>query len=268
MGTSNATPPVRVKGAPHEALKPLVASDYLGVTEVTDHAHGLLLPATASVLLILKISESPQRPPTFVNGVRSSYTILDGACATSYVEVRLTPLGAFRLLGLPMDEISDKLVDLDDVVGTDGRRLGDMVRDAATWADRFSIVDAFFLRRLADAPCPAPEVGWAWQRLVATGGATPIGQLAKDVGWSHQRLITRLRQQMGLSPKTAARLVRFDRVQRHITELPRSRWAQVAADFGYTDQDHLVREFRQFTGSTPTAFQSRAYASGRAPAYG
>jgi hypothetical protein len=66
-------------------------------------------------------------------------------------------------------------------------------------------MDRFLLGRLADGPRPSPEVGWAWARLMATGGAVPIGRLAGEVGWSHKQLIARFRQQIGLRPKTAAR---------------------------------------------------------------
>jgi transcriptional regulator GlxA family with amidase domain len=114
------------------------------------------------------------------------------------------------------------------------------------------------MRRLDRGPRPSPEVGWAWERLVASGGAVPIGRLAKEVGWSHRHLIVRFRQQVGLGPKTAARLVRFDGVCRHLDQARgRLDWGRVAAEAGYADQAHLIREFRQFTGTTPTEFLAR-----------
>ena len=83
----------------------------------------------------------------------------------------------------------------------------------------------------------------------------PIGRLAAEVGWSHKHLITRFRQQVGLGPKTAARLIRFDGVWRRLDQAgDRPDWGLVAAEAGYADQAHLVREFRQFTGTTPTGF--------------
>ena len=107
-------------------------------------------------------------------------------------------------------------------------------------------------------PGLSPEVAWAWRRLLDSGGAIPIGRLAAEVGWSHKHLITRFRQQVGLRPKTAARLVRFDRVWRRLDQSGgRPEWADLAREAGYADQAHLIREFRQFTGTTPTDFQAR-----------
>jgi AraC-like DNA-binding protein len=116
-------------------------------------------------------------------------------------------VGAYTLLGLAMDTLSGQLVDLVEVLGAAGRRLADQLREAASWRQRFGLLDQFWLGRLAGGPRPAPEVAWAWQRLVATGGAVPIDQLAREVGWSHRHLLARFRRQVGLAPKTAARLV-------------------------------------------------------------
>ena len=85
----------------------------------------------------------------------------------------------------------------------------------------------------------------------------PIGRVAEEVGWSHKHLITKFRQQVGLSPKTAARLVRFDRVLRAMERPDPYGWERIAAESGYADQPHLIREFRTFTGGTPTDFLAR-----------
>jgi AraC-like DNA-binding protein len=179
---------------------------------------------------------------------------------------RLRPLLArgyagFTLLGLPIDQLSGQIVDLVDVLGPAGRRLGDQLRETPSWRRRFALLDEFLLDRLERGPRPSPEVGWAWERLLATGGAVPIGRIAREVGWSHKHLIARFSQQVGLRPKTAARLVRLNRVWRRLDEHRPLDWGQVAADAGYADQAHLIRDFHQFTGTTPTQFQARTLPS-------
>jgi AraC-like DNA-binding protein len=244
----------RVGGAPHPLLRGLLARDYAGFTKATTPSHDFALPATAAVAVILKLKDSPRRPPEFLNGPRSTALLLDGACAPAYLELWLAPLGAYRLLGLPMNALTGQLVDLTDVLGTGIRRLADQLRDTPTWQRRFALLDAYLLRRAQHGPQPAPEVAWAWRRLTAIGGALPIRRLAREVGWSHKHLITKFKQQIGLTPKTAARLVRFDQVCRRLGAHPPAHWDQLAADCGYADQAHLIRDFRQFTGATPTAY--------------
>jgi len=246
----------RLAAAPHSLLRPLLSRGYAGFTEATTPRH-LALPATTSVPLVVKIADSAHRPPAFVMGPHASSWLVEGDCAPSYLEVWLDPLGAYRLLGLPMDELSGQLADLADVLGAPGRRLAEQLRQAPSWQQRFRLLDQFLLRRIACGSHPSPEVGWAWQRLITTRGTMPIGQIADEVGWSHKHLIARFRRQAGLRPKTAARLIRLDGVLRHLDQQPeRLDWGQIAAETGYADQAHLIRDFRQFTGTTPTGYQA------------
>lgn len=226
------------------------------------------MPATAIVQMVIKIEDSPFRPPVFAAGVRDSYLRVEGDCAPSYIETHLSPLGAYALLGVPMNELSERIVDAVDLLGPAGRRLGEMVRAAPTWDRRFDLIDDFLLRRKDDGEDrrrhrPAPEVAWAWRRLVGTGGTAAIGRIAGDVGWSHKHLIAKFRQQVGLPPKSAARLIRFHRLLRRLDAHPPPAWRQVAAECGYADQAHLIRDFREFTGDVPTRFLAGAVASGR-----
>ena len=123
-----------------------------------------------------------------------------------------------------------------------------------------------FTVTVAGSSSPA-EVRWAWRRLVSSDGAVPIGLLARQAGWSHKHLITKFRQQIGLTPKTAARLLRFEHAWRQLSGGEPAHWDRLAADGGYADQSHLIREFREFTGGTPADFLARSIpAAPREPA--
>lgn len=132
----------------------------------------------------------------------------DGACAREYLQVFLRPLGAYTLLDVPMTELRGEAVDLAEVFGPEGSCVVERLRAESTWLGRFAVLDRLLLHRLSTGPRPAPEVARAWQLLQASGGSMPIGRIAAEVGWSHKHLITRVSQQIGLTPKTAARLIR------------------------------------------------------------
>jgi AraC-like DNA-binding protein len=243
----------RLAATPHPRLQGLLPRGYVGFTEATTPRR-LVLPARTWVPVVIKLADSPDRPPAFVMGAAEAFTVLEGACAPSYVELLLDPLGAYRLLGLPLAALRGQLVDLAELLGPDSRRLGERLRQTPSWQQRFALLDHFLLGRLAAGPRPSPEVAWVWGRLVASGGRVPIAQLAGEVGWSHRHLLARFTEQVGLRPKTAARLVRFQGVLGRLDEQRRLDWGLVAREAGYADQAHLVREFRQFTGATPTGF--------------
>src|SRR5262249_6504464 len=84
----------------------------------------------------------------------------------------------------------------------------------------------------------------------AAGGAVGIADLADDLGYSQKHVIHLFHDQVGVPPKLYARIVRFDRLMRHLKTGGRGTWADLALRFGYYDQAHLVREVRQFTGAS------------------
>jgi AraC-like DNA-binding protein len=243
----------RVDRAPHPRLRAVVARDYAGFAEASAPHGQFVLPATTTVSVVLKLEDSALRPPQFVNGAHGAYTRVTGECAPSYIEVRLAPLAAYSVLGVPIEHLHGEFVDLRDAIGRPAHDFAETVRDAPTWDARFALVDEFLLARATNGPTPSPEVVQAWRLLIASDGGMPIAATASEVGWSNKHLITRFKEQIGLTPKLAARLMRFERVWRHVARGDAARWDQVAAESGYADQAHLIRDFRTFTGTTPTA---------------
>ena len=202
-----------------------------------------------------------ERRDTFVAGMHAAPTLVRGPRAWACIELRLTPLGARRVLGLPMHELTNQTVDLEDVL-PGASELTARLRESGTWAQRFDLVEAFLTRRIAESLPPAPEVEWSWQRLRRTGGRASIGSLATELGWSHRRLIARFREQIGLAPKTAARVLRFDRAVAALGSAGADSLAEIAFDCGYFDQAHLNRDFRDLAGTTPSAFLGSKRESG------
>lgn len=170
--------------------------------------------------------------------------------------IQLTPMGARTILGLPGGALAGGVVDLDEVFGAYARELYDRLAAASAWDVRFGIIDEVLVkaarRRLEDPPEPPAEVVRAWRRLVATGGGIEIGTLAAEVGWSRRHLGEKFRSEVGLTPKVAARVLRFERA-RHLLSMPtRPGLAAVAVTCGYYDQAHFTREWTELAGCTPT----------------
>lgn len=148
-------------------------------------------------------------------------------------------------------ELSGTVVSLEDVWGRDAWRAEDRLRAATSWDERFTIAQEILGRRLGARPPVDPEVAYTWRRTLTSRGRVRIDGLADEVGWSRKRLWSRFRSQLGITPKRAARLVRFDHAA-HLLAAGRA-VASVATESGYVDQSHLHREVKAFTGLTPTA---------------
>jgi len=171
------------------------------------------------------------------------------------IAVQLTPLGARTAFGLPAGALAGTVAHLDELLGPAATELYDRLAAATDWGRRFNILDEVLLRHAAQVDDPAgtaPEVVRAWQQLVSTGGRIRVNDLAAEVGWSRRHLSERFRAEIGLTPKEAARVVRFERA-RNLLSLPtRPGLAAVAAECGYADQAHFTREFGEVVGLSPT----------------
>lgn len=169
------------------------------------------------------------------------------------VQVDLSPLGAYQLLGIPMSELTDTVVRTDALGGPGWGELCERLCEAPSWEHRLRLVEHVLADQLRDGPVPDPAVHWAWRQLergAQLGGAVPIATLAAEIGWSRRHFASRFRHQVGLTPKATAKVLRFSRALRLLTGA--GTIASVAADAGYADHSHLVREFRRLAEATPT----------------
>jgi AraC-like DNA-binding protein len=217
----------------------------------------------------------PGQPPgdfgTLLGGLHSAPALIVHAGAQSGIQVALRPLGARALLGLPAGELAELDVPAETVLGGICTELRARTLTAASWRDRFAVLDEILLRlagaRLAGRPQPgAPEVRWAWHQLLNSGGTMRMSDLAAGTGWSSRHLASRFRTEIGLTPKTAARVIRFSRARnllvRHAAADEEHRLADLAAACGYFDQAHLAREFRSLAGCPPSQWLAEESAQG------
>jgi AraC-like DNA-binding protein len=166
------------------------------------------------------------------------------------LQVRLSPVVARAVLGAS-SELDGKVLSLEDLWGRHAEQTVERLRASRSWDDRFAIAEAALLRRCETRRSLNPEVAFAWAQLETTRGQVRVERLADEIGWSRKRLWSRFGAQIGLTPKRAAELVRFDHAAHRLAAGYSA--AQVAAETGYADQSHLNREVMAFAGVTPTA---------------
>ncbi|HEX2577280.1 MAG TPA: helix-turn-helix domain-containing protein [Aquihabitans sp.] len=248
---------------PSPALRPHVAR-YLGYVE-DGHAPGLHrgLPSGSLTLAIgldapldlaamPNAARAPGRLDAAVGGLHRRPVLIRHPGRQVGVHLDVTPLGCRALFGLPAAAIADEVVGLDELLGPAGRELVDRLRAAPGWPARFRVLDDVLGRRAAGAGDAAdPTVARAWRRLEVTGGRIGVAALAQEVGWSRRHLTARFQAEVGLTPKVAARVIRFERVRRALATADHPALATLAAEAGYADQAHLTREFGAFAGCSP-----------------
>jgi AraC-like DNA-binding protein len=275
-------------GRPAGPLRPLVAG-YAGYRQrgVPPARHrGLPSPFLTLIFtldepLVLLAHPDPRQPPgdfgSLLGGLHSAPALITHDGAQSGIQVALRPLGARALLGLPAGELAELDVPAEAVLGPLCAELRARALAAPGWPERFAILDEILVRRLAavtqavtQARTPAPEVRFAWHQLLRTGGTARISDLAAETGWSGRHLTSRFRTEIGLTPKAAARVVRFSRA-RHLLAASAAgtgyHLADLAAACGYFDQAHLAREFRALAGCPPSQWITEEFRNIQAGAW-
>ena len=269
---------------PHPALRPFVAV-YVGYREagVAPALHrGLPSPYLTMILTLddpldMAGHPDPHQPPgrfeALVGGLHTAPATIRHEGRQSGVQVALTPFGARALLGVPAGELAMRDVHADDLLGLAADELLDAVRGPSTWRARFAALDAALLRRLAAGPrdpLPPRPVRGAWRLLLASGGRADVAGLADAVGWTPRHLAHRFGLDVGLTPKQAGRVVRFDRARRDLMARTvaggRPLLADLAAVHGYYDQPHLDREFRALAGCPPSVWLAEELRNVQVPA--
>lgn len=252
--------PALVRRRSHPSLTGLVAG-IVGFTERSDdpverrQPAGSLLPLVVSFgdpleVVSLSAGEGLGRHASFMVGFMPGHATTRFVGTQRCVQVYLTPLGAYRLLGLPGQELARRVVDLGDVAPFLGGSMPDRLAAAPTWAARTALVEQSLLSVLDAGPEPEPLVTWLWDRIRASAGRARIDDLVAQTGWSHRHVTARFREQIGLPPKAAAGIVRFERAT---AAMRGTSLADVAAEHGYADQSHFAREVVRYAGESPSA---------------
>ena len=192
---------------------------------------------------------------SFVAGLHDHAVTTEHAGRSDGMQISFTPPGASALFGLPLHELAGRTVPLDDVFGVGGLVPLERLAGLGTAAERFDVLDECLRIRLARRrPEAAEGVAHAWRCLHASRGRARIASIADDLGWSRKRLALRFREQVGVSPKTLARLIRYERAASELGHGSTTDLARVAAACGFFDQAHLTNEFRRIRGTTPAAY--------------
>jgi AraC-like DNA-binding protein len=164
------------------------------------------------------------------------------------LDVLFRPLGLYRLFGVPIAPLAGGGSEGHAVFGPQISSLYECLGNATSFADRVKLLDSFFINRLqlSDPLKPAALA----MRLVASGRWS-VTASAERIGISERQLERQSHACCGVSPKLLARVSRFQRaIQKRRSGF--GSWMDIAHEVGYYDQMHLIRDFHDLGGGTPT----------------
>ncbi len=188
------------------------------------------------------------RARAYAVGAMTQARIVD-ASAIEFLGVRFHPGMSHGLLGVPVSELTDQIVELESLWGKDARRVEEQVVNAATEAERIALLTT----ALPTTPEVTP-VQKAVEWVAAVRGDASVDELARHVGLSARQFRRVCIEQTGLAPKMLCRIVRFRNTVGQLVERASVGHADIALDCGYYDQAHFINEFHEFSGLAPRQY--------------
>lgn len=172
------------------------------------------------------------------------------------VGVRLHPWGAARLLGVEPSALRDELPSIAEASRPLARSL-EAACDVRPAIERRSAIERALEQRAHRAGAPDPALCAVIQAVVVRQTPLSVRELSTRVGRSVRWIQRAFERDVGLTPKMLGRIARAQRALRIAERQPSRSWSAVAAEAGYFDHSHLVREFREIVGCTPTELSVR-----------
>ncbi|MBX3081264.1 MAG: AraC family transcriptional regulator [Anaerolineae bacterium] len=192
--------------------------------------------------------------PLALCGMYTEPCVIDTFAQTAMMGVCFKPDGALPFLGLPASELLNLHISLEDIWGSEARRLYDHLMAAPTPAAKFRILEHALLARFVRAKPRDTAITYAVQAFCQASHIPSMLAFSESLGLSHKHFIHLFKRQVGLSPKVYVRLQRFQHALRSLTTHDVMSWSAIALEAGYFDQAHFIHDFRSFAGVTPMTY--------------
>jgi AraC-like DNA-binding protein len=166
-----------------------------------------------------------------------------------FVSVAFHPGGLFQLLRVPLHELLDAPVEAAAILGREIREVSEQLRAASTSWEMKSVVETYLLRKMK--PAASSPFAQAARLMVSGNTLHTIDQAAAFSCLSTRQFERKAKEMLGYSPRLFARIIRFSRAYRLKLNQPTATWTTISHQCGYYDQMHLIRDFKEFTASTP-----------------
>lgn len=192
-------------------------------------------------------------PGIVVSGTYAGALDIDPLQHASIMGVHFRPGGAFPFFGAAVAEVANSHVALEALWGRPASELRERLCWAATPRKRFQILAEALIARLRWRS-EHPAVSLALDIFGPSGSGDSVRAVAERVGLSERRFIQVFATQVGLTPKLFCRVLRFQHVREVVNQAATLNWPQLALACGYYDQSHLIRDFQEFSGLSPTDY--------------
>jgi AraC-like DNA-binding protein len=169
-------------------------------------------------------------------------------------QVVFQPGALFRLTGIPANELTNIFIDAESVFSKEIYLVNERLCSSGSHLEMIEIVEEFLCYLVRRAKYDVRPVDKVSQYLLSNPRHVSLDWLASEACLSRKQFYRKFVERMGVSPKLYARIIQFDNAVKLKNSQPHKDWLSIALDLGYYDYQHLVRDFKEFTHMTPSAF--------------
>jgi AraC-like DNA-binding protein len=218
----------------------------------SSHGGGERVLPTGTTELVIDLS-ARKTSSGVLSGPHSKPFFIDPSDSECVIGVHFHPGGSHPFLKNPCEELTNLHVSLDDIWSRDIKHVREALFEAPTIHEKFQLLERWLLSRLNKPLVRHRAVELGLEKLKSNADVF-ISDLADAANLSQRRFIEVFRKEVGLTPKGFQRLIRFQRVLTKVQHLRAPDWSEIALDSGYFDQAHFNRDFKEFSGLTPSQY--------------
>ena len=257
------------RAEPTEALRPYVEAYHQAESPPGHRIDQRVVPRGRSAMVFTlhghyqgTLGDAPlsEIPPAIAHGQFTRYATNRFDDGHLGFLVMLNPIGWHGLTGHAADQLTNSFIDLEQELPRAARPLGGLLsalRKADGFDARCRVADDVLSSVLAQRGPEPPAcrlAGRAAANIEAERGRITVRELAFAMATTERTLRRAFDRVVGVSPKTYAAIVRVNRVIGQLHHSPPENWQDIVDHFGYADQSHFGREFRRYTGVSPTTY--------------
>jgi AraC-like DNA-binding protein len=194
---------------------------------------------------------------SWFSGLQERSIFIESLDGTHLVSIRMHPLAATELFGFGAPRAANSIIDLESLIASEAAKLRESLLAAESPVARFVILETLLRDRWASRSSVPDFVREAATRLEQTHGNLRVAEMHEDLDVSRKHLAVSFSRYVGVSAKAYARIQRFVWTVDRLRSSTDVEWSRIAAEAGYSDQSHLVRDFRRVGAASPTEYLRR-----------
>lgn len=194
------------------------------------------------------------QPRCFVFGQITAPLEIVPTGITGIIAARFHPDGFLPFSSFPIQEMENKAVPLQELFGTDGIGLEKNILQAANTKGRIHSIAEFLSGRLKSPEVLDRVTKLGIEALLRSKGQINIDELTEQLQVNRRKLERRFATAIGLSPKQLSKVIRLQGAVKLMEKKNYSSLTSLAYESGYFDQAHFIKDFKEFTGTSPKQF--------------